>query len=73
MPDEPETGADGPSVMTGPEKAVLAALVAAWNAFTVLDDAHPDDHDEFRRAIHAAQNIVACRIARRVDPHLWWK
>jgi hypothetical protein len=29
---------------------------------------HPSDSAEFVAAIHAAQNIVACRVAQRADP-----
>jgi hypothetical protein len=57
--------------LTPDERAVLAALADAWNRFIDLPLAHPDDRDEFRAAIHAAQNIVAYRVARRVDPDVW--
>lgn len=49
----------------------LNHLVAAWNAFTELDARIMDDDAEFRRAIHAAQQLIAMRVARRADPHIW--
>jgi hypothetical protein len=57
--------------LTAAERRVLDALVLAWEQFIQLGDPHPDDRDEFKRAIHAAQNIVAFRVARRVDPEAW--
>lgn len=47
------------------EAAVAHALADAWNAFLKLPVEHNDDIDEFRRAIHAAQNIVLSRPGRR--------
>jgi hypothetical protein len=45
------------------EDKVLDHLVMAWNAFLTLEARHPDDDQEFRQAIHAAQNIVMARAA----------
>lgn len=53
------------------ECAVLDALADAWNRFMELPVVHADDQEEFKRAIHAAQCIVAYRVARRVDPGVW--
>ena len=53
------------------ETRVLRSLAAAWNAFVALPVQHPDDVDEFRRAVHAAQGIMATRVARRVNPATW--
>jgi hypothetical protein len=57
--------------LTDGERVVLDRLAEAWNAFTVLGNYHPDDHNEMRAAIHQAQNIIATRVARRVDPDIW--
>jgi len=57
--------------LTPEESACLGLLSQAWNVFVSLPIAHPDDHAEFRAAIHAAQNILAYRVARRVDPDQW--
>jgi hypothetical protein len=61
----------GALATTADERRVLDALADAWNAFTFLDGRHPDDRDDFRRAIHAAQALIACRIAQRADPETW--
>jgi hypothetical protein len=47
------------------EADVLRSLVDAWNAFLCLPIEHDDDVQEFRRMIHAAQEKVLCRPARR--------
>lgn len=57
--------------MTDGERECLKLLAGAWNAFNALEVQHGDDGDEFRRSIHAAQNIIAFRVARRVDPKDW--
>ena len=56
--------------LTGDEAAVLVALGEVWNAFCLLPVQHPADAEEFMRAIHAAQNIVAARVAVRTDPEV---
>jgi hypothetical protein len=43
------------------ELAVINALTEAWNRFVGLPVRHPDDSDEFRRAIHAAQRLILVR------------
>jgi len=62
----------GPSHnLTGEEAQILYSLADAWNRFVALDKKHPDDNDDFRRAIHQAQQLIAMRVARRVDPEVW--
>ncbi len=51
--------------MTEQEKKVVLLLADAWNAFIELPVEHPDDQNDFRGAIHHAQNIVFSRQARR--------
>ena len=53
------------------ELQVLRALSVAWDAFLTLPVQHPDDRDDFRRSIHASQDLIAIRLARRVDPVTW--
>lgn len=53
------------NLLTDDEAAVIAALAEAWNAFCALPVEHPDDADEVRRAIHAAQAKVWARPTRR--------
>ena len=57
--------------LTDEEKKVLFHLCQAWNVFKRLEMAHPDDHREFSFGIHNLQNILAFRVARRVDPEFW--
>jgi hypothetical protein len=55
------------------ELQILNSLADAWNRFVALAKKHPDDNDEFRRAIHQAQQLVALRVARRVNPQVWYQ
>ncbi len=57
--------------LTPSETAVLNSLASAWNEFLKLPGGHPDDAIEFKGAIHAAQAIIACRVATRVNPEVW--
>jgi hypothetical protein len=57
--------------LTHQEISVCQHLVNAYNEFIKLNDKHPDDDQEFKAAIHAAQKMLALRVARRVDPLLW--
>lgn len=50
---------------TKDEKEVVMKLAEAWNAFLLLPTEHSDDVDEFRRIIHAGQEKVMARPARR--------
>lgn len=61
---------DGPNLTPG-ERAVLGALVDAWNRWTRLGGKHPDDDDDFRSSLHRLQDLVAVRVARRADPDVW--
>lgn len=51
--------------LTAQEREVTIKLAAAWDAFCALPVEHPDDTDEFRRAVHAAQAKVLMRPGRR--------
>lgn len=51
--------------LTEQEREVAMRLAAAWDTFCALPVEHPDDTDEFRRAIHAAQAKVLMRPGRR--------
>lgn len=48
------------------ERAVLAHLAAAWNAYLELNKAHPDQDAEFRHGIHALQHQIMARPTRRM-------
>jgi hypothetical protein len=56
---------------TWEERTVLGHLAEAWNLFIAMPQSHPSDKDEFMRAVHAAQNIIASRVAQRADPETW--
>lgn len=51
--------------MTPEELKIVEMLAFAWNAFTRLPVEHPSDNEEFCRMIHAAQEKVLARPARR--------
>lgn len=53
------------------DQKVLDSLVEAWNYFVKLSPTHPDDTDDFRRAIHECQRIIGVRQLRRIDPDRW--
>ena len=57
--------------LTEAEKTVLQKLGETWNLFCSLDNRLNDDNKEFLDCIHRAQQIIAMRVARRVDPEVW--
>jgi len=57
--------------LTKEEIKVLSALTDAWNLWTDLKNRAQSDDLEFQTAIHTAQNLIALRVARRVDPDIW--
>lgn len=57
--------------LTHEEISVLNSLVDAWNSFCKLDNILEHDADEFMKAIHIAQDKIAVRVARRVNPEIW--
>jgi hypothetical protein len=54
-------------LLTVNESNVLRQLAEAWNQYIELPEVHPQDRDEFMRAIHAAQNIVLARPATKIE------
>ena len=57
--------------LTDGEGDVLDALCDAFVGYSDLPVEHPDEPDEFRAAIHRAQDLLAVRIARRDYPAGW--
>jgi hypothetical protein len=57
--------------LTDAEIQILNHLADAWNDFCKLDNVLEHDSDEFSAAIHAAQDKIAIRVARRVNPDIW--
>ncbi len=53
------------------EQQILNCLARAWNKFVSLPITHPDDTDDFRRAIHQCQAIIATQKMRRIQPEVW--
>jgi hypothetical protein len=53
------------------EQEVLGLLAAAWNAYRQLPGVVPDEVELFRGATHTQQQLIALRVARRVDPTVW--
>jgi len=51
--------------MTEAEKQLVQALGEAWNAFLALPVEHQNDQVEFMWHLHALQNQVMARPARR--------
>lgn len=57
--------------LTDDEKAILQKLVEVFNMFSALDRKSNADTVEFTDAIHRAQQLIALRVARRVDTEVW--
>jgi hypothetical protein len=57
--------------LTPVEQSVLANLLAAWNGFVSLENRSEDDDQEFKDAVHHCQQLIALRVARRVNPDIW--
>ena len=53
------------------EIKVLDYLEESWNSYVELENRDQSSDLEFRTAIHVAQNVLALRVARRVDPIVW--
>lgn len=54
-------------LLTDKENKIVEILGTAWNEFLQLNPIRQDDKDEFRTAIHAAQNIVLSRPAMYIN------
>lgn len=59
------------SGLTEAEQRVVDLLAEAWNAFMHVPVADADAITDFRRAIHEAQRIIACRAMAREHPEYW--
>lgn len=53
------------------EQQILRKLGEAWNEFQALSNHIQSDKKEFLDAIHRCQQIIALRVARRIDPGVW--
>ena len=57
--------------LTDKEKQALRHLEDFWNLYVELPGLNSDDLRAVRDSIHAIQSIMACRVAKRVDPDFW--
>lgn len=57
--------------LTFEEQHVLHLLADAYNSFITLPKRSHYDNEEFVDGVHRLQQLVALRVARRVDPHIW--
>jgi hypothetical protein len=57
--------------LTPEERDLLKKLGEAYNMYTALDKRSEGDNKEFVDALHRLQQLVALRVARRVDPDVW--
>lgn len=63
---------DPKSGLTPDEETVMSHLVNAWNAWLGIDACiTQDEMDQFRKAIHQAQEVLAGRVVRRTYPKYW--
>jgi hypothetical protein len=53
------------------EKKIVNTLGELNRVFFCLDGPLPEEKDDFRRAIHRAQDLVALQVARRANPEFW--
>ncbi len=71
LTDEEKDEIGGSVGLTDEEKEVLELSAQLWNKFIRLHSPHPSDHIEMQLKIHGIQEMVALRVARRVDPEIW--
>lgn len=57
--------------LTDQEQEILKKLVEAYSLFTNLENRSDADNKEFVDAVHRAQQLIALRVARRVNPEVW--
>lgn len=57
--------------LTKEEDDCMKCLSEAANKFMALSEYHQSDKHEFVTAIHAAQLLIAYRVAKRVNPEIW--
>lgn len=60
-----------PERLTGQELDILQHTKDIWDKFIALPDKVEYDNKEMQDAIHRVQQLIALRVARRVDPAVW--
>lgn len=58
-------------MLTREEKDCLYRLAQAWNLLVKMPREHPNELNEFKDAIHRAEQIIGMRVARRVEPDIF--
>jgi hypothetical protein len=57
--------------LTDAEMELLRKLGESWALYCNLDKRSEADNSEFLDGIHRLQQLVALRVARRVNPEVW--
>jgi hypothetical protein len=57
--------------LTPEEKEILQKLGEAFTVYSQLEKRSEADNKEFTDAIHRLQQLIALRVARRVDLDVW--
>ena len=57
--------------LTEQEQEILKKLAETYSLFINLDNRSDADNKEFVDAVHRAQQLIALRVARRVNPEVW--
>jgi hypothetical protein len=60
-----------PAKLTQEETDLLKKLGESYNLYCSLDRRSDADNMEFVDALHRLQQIIALRVARRVNPEVW--
>ena len=57
--------------LTPEEDVILDHLVQAWTGFIKLEKQHPNEFDDFAKAMNQCQSTLAMRAVRRTWPEGW--
>jgi len=57
--------------LTKQEEKVLRITARLWNAYAKLKEVHPSEKEELQLYVHQIQYLLARRVARRLEPHIW--
>lgn len=59
--------------LTKEETEIIDHLAQAYNLFIKLQTKHPCDNEEFMHGIHQCQQKIGMRVARRINPDVWFQ
>jgi hypothetical protein len=57
--------------LTKREEKILRMTARLWNAYCKMQPVHPSEMEELQLYIHQIQYLVARRVAKRLEPHVW--